>query len=54
MMKNESFEKLDQSLAQQYGSYASYPHESNPILVKTYCSSIIVRFTFSGARSYIA
>jgi hypothetical protein len=53
MMKKESLEKLDQSLAKQYGSYASYPHESDPSLVKTYDSSIIVRFTFSGARSYI-
>ena len=29
-------EKLDQSLAQQYGPYASYPHETDPILVKDY------------------
>ena len=35
-MKNESLQKLDQSLAQRYGSYASFPHESDPILIKTY------------------
>ena len=29
-------EKLDQKLALQYGPYASYPHASDPVLVKTF------------------
>jgi SAM-dependent methyltransferase len=36
MMTDDSLEKLDQSLAQRYGAYASYAHETDPILVKTY------------------
>lgn len=35
-MTNKSLEKLDQDLAQRYGTYASYSHESDPILVKTF------------------
>jgi len=35
-MTENTLEKLDQSLAKRYGSYASYPLESDPILVKTY------------------
>jgi SAM-dependent methyltransferase len=35
-MPKNSLEKLDRTLAEKYGSYASYPHESDPILVKEY------------------
>ena len=35
-MTENTLEKLDQSLAERYGSYASYTHESDPILVRTY------------------
>jgi SAM-dependent methyltransferase len=35
-MNNKSLQKLDQDLAKRYGSYASFSHESDPILVKTY------------------
>jgi SAM-dependent methyltransferase len=33
---NTKLSKLDQALAEKYGSYASFPHESDPILVKEY------------------
>ena len=31
---SDQLKKLDQSLAQRYGSYASYPHENDPIFIK--------------------
>jgi len=38
-MNSKSLQKLDQELAKRYGSYASFSHESDPILVKTYGDS---------------
>jgi SAM-dependent methyltransferase len=35
-MTDKSLKKLDQSLAQRYGAYASYMHETDPILINTY------------------
>lgn len=33
---DESLEELDQSFANRYGGYASYPHETDPIRIKAY------------------
>ena len=35
-MTKKDLEKLDQRLAEKYGAYASFSHESDPILVKEY------------------
>ena len=35
-MTDDTLQNLDRVLAQRFGAYASFPHESDPIMVRTY------------------